>query len=71
MGGDKLLVHARKALACDLHGKSADGKFGLEPVYCLGQCATSPAIMINDDLFARVTPARFDQILAHLGEEQP
>ncbi|HEY8023188.1 MAG TPA: formate dehydrogenase subunit gamma [Burkholderiaceae bacterium] len=71
MGAEQLLAHAKQSLGCDLHGKSADGKFGLEPVYCLGQCATSPAMMINDDLFAKVTPARFDQIVSRLGKEQP
>jgi formate dehydrogenase subunit gamma len=64
MGGDALLAHAENALGCSLHGHSADGMFSLEPVYCFGQCATSPAIMINDALHARVTPARFDALIA-------
>lgn len=64
MGGDALLSHARQALGCDLHEHSADGGFALEPVYCLGQCATAPAIMINDAVHARVTPARFDTLVA-------
>jgi len=71
MGGEQLAAHASKALGCAFHGKSADGRFGLEPVYCLGQCATSPAMMINDDIFARVTPERFDKIVAQLAEEKP
>jgi len=71
MGGEQLAAHASKALGCEFHGKSADGKFGLEPVYCLGQCATSPAMMINDDIFARVTAERFDKIVAQLAEEKP
>lgn len=64
MGGDALLAHAEAALGCALHQHSADGTFALEPVYCLGQCATSPAIMINNAVHARVTPARFDALLA-------
>ncbi|WP_429206976.1 formate dehydrogenase subunit gamma [Massilia sp. UYP11] len=64
MGADALLAHARQALGCDLHEHSADGGFALEPVYCLGQCATAPAIMINDAVHARVTPARFDRLVA-------
>lgn len=66
MGADQLLAHAEKTLACELHGKSADGKFSLEPVFCLGQCATSPAIMIDDTLYARVSPARFDRLIGQL-----
>ena len=66
MGGDALLAHAEQALGCTLHGRDAAGAFGLEPVYCLGQCATAPAMMIGEAVHARVTPARFDQLLARL-----
>jgi NADH:ubiquinone oxidoreductase subunit E len=34
-----------------------------EPIYCLGNCACSPAIVVGDDLCGRVTPDRFDEIL--------
>ena len=64
MGGDALLAHAEQALGCKLHAHSSDGSFALEPVYCLGQCATAPSMMINEALHARVTPARFDALLA-------
>lgn len=64
MGGDALLSHVQQTLGCDLHAHTADGGFALEPVYCLGQCATAPAIMINDAVHARVTPARFDKLVA-------
>jgi formate dehydrogenase subunit gamma len=68
MGADALLGHAERALRCGLHGHSPDGRFGLEPVYCLGQCATAPAMMVDDALHARVSPARFNCIIAQLGE---
>jgi formate dehydrogenase subunit gamma len=63
MGGDALLAHAENTLGCRLHEHGAGGDFALDPVYCLGQCATAPAIMINDAVHARVTPARFDALL--------
>lgn len=68
MGADALLAHAEKTLGCALHEHSADGAFALEPVYCLGQCATSPAIMIADAVHARVTTARFDTLVAAVRE---
>jgi formate dehydrogenase subunit gamma len=68
MGGDALLAHAEQALGCKLHAHSSDGSVALEPVYCLGQCATAPSMMINDALHARVTPARFDALLAKARE---
>ncbi len=68
MGGDALLAHAEQALGCRLHQHGASGEFALDPVYCLGQCATAPAIMIGDAVHARVTPARFDALLAKVRE---
>ena len=64
MGAEQLLAHAEQLLGCRLHGRSADGRFALEAVYCLGQCATSPALMLDEQLHARVTPARLDRLLA-------
>ena len=66
MGAERLLEHAQQALGCKLHGKSADGRFSLEPVFCLGQCATSPAIMIDEKVHAKVSPVRFDKLIAQL-----
>jgi formate dehydrogenase subunit gamma len=63
MGGDRLLAHAQETLGCGLHEHSADGAFALEPVYCLGQCASAPAMTVDGAVFARVTPARFDALL--------
>jgi formate dehydrogenase subunit gamma len=68
MGGDALLAHAEQTLGCRLHEHGAGGEFALDPVYCLGQCATAPAIMIGGALHARVTPARFDALLARAKE---
>ena len=56
MGADALLAHAQQRLGFDVHGPRADGAFTLEPVYCLGLCASSPAMMVDDELHARVTP---------------
>jgi len=64
MGGDHLAAHAQQQLGCGFHATSPDGKVTLEPVYCLGLCAQSPAVMINGQPHARVTPDRLDQLLA-------
>lgn len=64
MHADGLLAHAQQALGCSLHGRSADGAFALEPVYCLGLCASAPAMSIGQNVYARVTPARFDTVIA-------
>ncbi len=64
MGADALLAHAERQLGCSSHGTTADGAFTLEPVFCLGLCASSPAIRVGDELHARVTPQRFDALVA-------
>ncbi len=66
-GGEDLAQHARQRLGCDFHGESADRSVTLEPVYCLGLCAQSPAIMINGRPYARVTPKKLDQLLGAEG----
>ena len=63
MGGEALAGHARTRLGCDFHAVSADGAFALEPVYCLGLCAQSPAVMLDGQPHARVTAARLDRLL--------
>ncbi|HEY4082688.1 MAG TPA: formate dehydrogenase subunit gamma [Burkholderiaceae bacterium] len=62
-GADELLAHAEERLACSSHHTSEDGSFTLEPVYCLGLCASSPAIRIGERLHARMTPEKFDRLI--------
>ena len=63
-GADELLAHAQRVLGCAPHHTSADGAFTLEPVFCLGLCASSPAIRIGERLHSRVTPGKFDRLVA-------
>jgi formate dehydrogenase subunit gamma len=62
VGADALVEHAKQSLGCDFHGTTADGAVTLEPAYCLGQCAIGPSMLIDDEIHARVTPARFDAL---------
>lgn len=64
MGAVALEAHARQKLGVDFHGTTADRQFTLEPIYCLGNCALSPAVMIDGRLHGRVTPQRFDALIA-------
>ena len=63
-GAVALEAHAKRRLGVDFHGTTADGRFTLEPVYCLGNCACGPSVMIDKELHAAVTPARFDELVA-------
>jgi formate dehydrogenase subunit gamma len=69
-GSRELTAHAERKLGCSLHGHSADGSVGLEPVYCLGLCSTGPNIQLNDKMVSRVDAAKLDRLLATLKEAQ-
>lgn len=59
VGGRALLDEAR-ALGV------GQGEFSDTPVYCLGLCACGPAVMVDGQLYGRVTPARLAELLAAL-----
>lgn len=63
MGGIELAEHACRSLGCNFNETSPNGTTTLEPAYCLGLCAQSPAVMVNGIPYARMTPARLDDIL--------
>src|SRR5271154_2461323 len=54
-GSVALEAHAKAKLGIDYHGTTSDGAITLEPVYCLGNCALGPSIMIDHELHGRVT----------------
>ena len=64
MNGKALENHAKQTLGIDFHETTADEHFSLEPVYCLGNCACSPSITIDNEVHGRVSPEKFDQLLA-------
>ncbi|MFI4868366.1 MAG: formate dehydrogenase subunit gamma [Steroidobacterales bacterium] len=64
VGAVQLEAHAKRALGTEFHGTSADGRYTLEPVYCLGNCACGPSLMIDRELHGRMTAERFDQLIA-------
>jgi formate dehydrogenase subunit gamma len=66
VGADALVVHAEAALGVKLKETVADGSVTLLPVYCLGNCACGPSIMVDDDVHGRVDAKRFDAIVQNL-----
>lgn len=70
VGGEALAAHAQRRLGVDFHETTRDGRFSLEPVYCLGNCACSPAVMIDGRLHGRVTPERFDALLSEVDRKR-
>ena len=64
VGAVALEAHAKTSLGIDFHQTTADGAISLEPVYCLGNCALGPSLMIDDRLQGRMSPQRFDALVA-------
>jgi len=62
-GGDALLALAERTLGCRVHETSADGQVTLEPVFCLGLCASSPAVQLDDQLHARMSEDKLRRLL--------
>jgi formate dehydrogenase subunit gamma len=70
VGAEALVERAQEHLRCHFHQTSADGAVSLEPVYCLGQCAAGPALMVDDkEVRGRVTPEQLDALLTQLQGE--
>ena len=67
MGCRELTEHASDKLGASLHGTSENGRVTLEPVYCLGLCACSPAVMIDDKVYGRVSKDKLDQLMDEVG----
>jgi len=67
MGSRELTAHAEDKLGIKLHGTTGDGNVSLEPVYCLGNCACSPAIMIDEKVYGRVDKSRLDDLIQDCG----
>lgn len=66
MGSDAVAARLRQALGIDFHQTTPDGRVTLEPVYCLGLCACSPAAMLDDEVIGRIDADRIDEIIAEV-----
>ncbi len=63
VGGQALINHAKQRLGVDWHETTEDGEVSLEPIYCLGNCACAPAVMLDEQVVGRVSPKRLDDLL--------
>jgi formate dehydrogenase subunit gamma len=63
MGCNGLIEHVEKRLGVKLGETTADGNFTVEPVYCLGNCALSPAVMLDAQPYGRVSATVADALI--------
>jgi formate dehydrogenase subunit gamma len=63
-GGDALAARAEARLGIAIGHTTADELVTLEPIYCLGLCATAPSAMLDGRLVGRLNEARLDALIA-------
>jgi NADH-quinone oxidoreductase E subunit len=70
-GSDKLTETCQRKLGISLKETTADGKFTLVEVECLGTCANAPVIQVNDDFYEDLDPLKLERLLDSLARGKP
>ncbi len=71
-GGKEVLDAFKKKLQIDVGETTEDRMFSLEVGRCFGACGMAPVVMVNDDTYQRVKPARINELLAQFtADEEP
>jgi formate dehydrogenase subunit gamma len=66
MGSEKLEAHIKSTLGVDYHQTTKDGAITLEPVYCLGNCACSPAVMLDEEVYGRMDAQKVAELISEV-----
>src|SRR6516162_8065546 len=62
-GADELMEHCEKKLGIGHKQVTADGRFSLEEVECIGACSWAPAVQVNYDFHENLTAEKLDEVL--------
>ena len=63
-GAGNIMDRVQQYLGIEDGGCTPDGKFSLDSCRCIGACGLAPAMMVDDDVYKQVTPAKLRSILA-------
>ncbi len=63
-GADSILQELKKQLSIDVGETTADGKFSLRTLRCVGACGLAPVVMIGQKVYGRMTPEKVSGVLA-------
>jgi NADH:ubiquinone oxidoreductase subunit E len=69
-GADKVLDAFRTELGVELGETTTDALFSLESSRCLGVCALAPVVLINEQVYSKVTPKQVPQLIHKVKEEE-
>ncbi len=62
-GAEKVLDELKKKLNIEVGETTADGKFSISCLRCVGACGLAPVVMIGDKTYGRVSPDGVEDIL--------
>lgn len=63
MGVSVLEKLTKQSLGIDYHQTTEDKMFSLEPIYCLGNCACSPSVKIDSEVYSEMNPQKMEALL--------
>jgi formate dehydrogenase subunit gamma len=66
MGSEELEADVKAHLGVDYHQTTADGEITLLPVYCLGNCACSPAVMMDEEVYGRMNQQKVAELISEV-----
>ncbi len=62
-GADKVLEKLERVLGIKAGETTPDGKFSIQDARCVGACGLAPVMVINDEVYGKMTPDKVDEIL--------
>jgi NADH-quinone oxidoreductase subunit E len=65
-GAERIWEHLQKKLGVKPGETTPDGRITLREVECLGSCGTAPAMLVDDEMYERLTVEKVDEILGRL-----
>ena len=64
-GGERILDEIKRELDVDSGGTTKDAKFSLERVACFGSCALAPVLVVDKDVYGRMTVSKAKDTITH------
>ena len=62
-GAEKIVDELKKELSIEVGGVTADGKFSLDCLRCVGACGLAPVMLIGDKVYGRIEAKEVKDIL--------
>jgi NADH-quinone oxidoreductase E subunit len=63
LGAERLVDFLKNKYGLEPGGTTADGRFSLVIMECIGACGTAPAMLVNDDFYENLTEKYLEEIL--------